>query len=250
MATDDRTDEARNSRVPVGRTGPRLAAIVRDVQARTDVAEATDEIVAAAMDLIDSATGAGITLVRGRHAVETAAATCDVVRASDRLQVELDEGPCLELARVEDQVYAGDVPQDDRWPRWAPRAAAELGIHSMLCTRLFTHENQIGALTIYSDQRYAFDADDKEVARLLAAHAAVAVASAREIEGLRVAVDRRTTIGKALGIVMAQYGLTDDQAMSVLRRLSSHHNQKLFDVAAVVVRELALPAEDPRTARP
>lgn len=251
MTTDDRTDRARmDPRAAVGRLGPRLAAIARDVQSRTDVTEATDEIIAAAMDLIDNATGAGITLVRGRHDVETAASTCDIVRTSDGLQHELGEGPCFELAPDNVQVYAGDLSQDDRWPTWAPRVAADAGIHSILCTQLFTHDNQLGALTVCSDQRYAFDADDQEVARLLAAYAAVAVASVREIEGLRVAVDRRTTIGKALGIVMAQYGLTDDQAMSVLRRLSSHQNQKLFEVAADVVRELALPAEGRQAPRP
>jgi GAF domain-containing protein len=52
-------------------------------------------------------------------------------------------------------------------------------VHSLLCTQLFTHESQVGALNIYSPQPDAFDEEDREVARLLAAHVAVAVAAAQ-----------------------------------------------------------------------
>jgi GAF domain-containing protein len=221
--------------------GTRLAMIARDVQSGQDVGQAVEEIAAAAVDLLPAATGAGVTLVHGRREVETAAATNDLVREGDRLQYELVEGPCLDAAWEQEQVYAGDLATDERWPTWAPRVVAELGVHSLLSAQLFTHENHHGALNIYSTERHAFDAEDRDVARLLAAHAAVAVASAQEVASLKVAVDRRTTIGKALGIIMATYGLDDDQAMAVLRRLSSQQNRKLYDLAVEVIDGMKLP---------
>jgi GAF domain-containing protein len=221
----------------------RLGAVVRAVQSRADVPQAADEIVSAARDLIPNCFGAGLTLVSRGHSIESVGVSDDVVREGDALQYELGEGPCLDAAWEEEQVYSDDIRRDERWPRWAPRIA-ELGVGSMLCTRLFTNDDHLGALNLYGDQAYGFDEEDAEIARLLAAHAAVAVAAAQEIATLRVAVDRRTTIGKALGIIMARYGLDDDKAMSVLRRLSSHQNRKLYDIAVDVVREVRIPTED------
>jgi GAF domain-containing protein len=217
--------------------GDRLARIARDVQSGDDVAQAADEICVAATELLTNAAGAGVTLVHRRRQVTTAAATAELVREGDRLQYELEEGPCLDAAWEEEQVYAGDLAHEDRWPTWAPRVAEDLGVRSMLCTQLFTNEDQLGALNIYSENQYAFDAEDRDTARLLGAHAAVAVAAAQEIENLKIAVDRRTTIGKALGILMARYGVDDDRAMAVLRRLSSHQNVKLYDLAVDIVAD-------------
>jgi GAF domain-containing protein len=223
--------------------GHRLAAIARDVQSRADVPEAADEIVGAARELITHCSGAGITLVLRGRSVESAAVSDEVVRDGDALQYTLGEGPCLDAAWEQEQVYSADILRDERWPSWAPRVA-ELGVGSMLCTRLFTNENQLGALNLYGEKPNAFDEEDLEMTRLLAAHAAVAVASAQQIETLKVAVDRRTTIGKALGIIMARYGLDDDKAMAVMRRLSSHQNRKLYDIAMQVVHEVRIPMED------
>lgn len=215
------------------------------MQSGLGVGQAAEEISTAAVDLMPGASGAGITLVHRRQPLRTAAATSDLVRRGDQLQYDLMQGPCLDAAWEEDQVYVSDLDQDRRWPDWGPKVSRELGVKSMLCTQLFSNDDQLGALNIYAEQPHAFDAEDREVALFLAAHAAVAIAAAQEIETLRVAVDRRTTIGKALGIIMARYGLDDDQAMATLRRLSSHHNRKLYDLALVVVRDVRLPQEAP-----
>jgi GAF domain-containing protein len=222
----------------------RLAMIARDIRADRSVAQTAEYVCAAAVDLIPKATGAGITLVRGRRELETVGATDDVVRAGDRLQYELGEGPCIEATWEDQLVHAPTLATDHRWPRWAPRVVAELGFESIVCVQLFTHEDQIGALNVYSRDPHAFAEEDRDVARLLAAHGAAAVAGARQIETLKVAVDRRTTVGKAVGIVMARYELDDVRAFDVLRRLSSHQNRKLHDVALEVIEHLRIP-EDP-----
>ena len=56
-----------------------------------------------------------------------------------------------------------------------------------------------------------------------------------EVEHLRLAVEHRTTIGKALGILMERYDLGDDQAFDYLRRLSQQSNRKLFEIANELV---------------
>lgn len=223
----------------------RMEQIAREVRSTDDVARAGDRISAAAADLLGGHAQAGITIAHERRRVESFGGTSDVVRAGDELQVELGEGPCLDAIWEQEQVVVGDLSADGRWPRWGPKMA-EQGVSSMLCTRLFTSEKQLGALNLYSTDPDAFDEEDQEVARVLAVHAAVIVSAAQEVEGLQFAIDRRTTIGKALGIVMVIYDVDEDRAFTVLQRLSSYENRKLFDVARDVVAARSLPRPQPK----
>jgi GAF domain-containing protein len=223
-----------------------MAQIVREVRSGEDVAQAGDRICAAAVDLLDGHAAAGISIAHRGRRVENVGATAELVRRGDELQVELGEGPCLDAMWEQEQVLADDLARDDRWPRWAPKMVDDFGVKSMLSTRLFTNEKQLGALNIYSTDLNAFDEEDQEVARLLAVHAAMAVAAAQQVEGLRYAVDRRTTIGKALGMIMVTYDLNDDRAFTVLQRLSQHENRKLVDIAQDVVSSGTLPNHPPQ----
>ena len=225
----------------VGDIGARLAQIAREVQSGDDVAQAGDRMCAAAVDLLGGQAEAGISIAHRGRRVENLGATAEVVRRGDELQAELGEGPCLDAVWDQEQVVASDLAREDRWPRWGPKMAEDVGVRSMLCTQLFTNEKQLGALNIYSTEPDAFDQEDQEVARLLAVHAAMAVAAAQQVEGLTFAVDRRTTIGKALGMVMVKYDLDDERAFTVLQRISSHENRKLFDVAQEIVQGRGLP---------
>jgi hypothetical protein len=63
----------------------------------------------------------------------------------------------------------------------------------------------------------------------------------RLIEQLTRAVERRTTIGKALGILMERLAIRDDQAFVYLARCSQQQDRKLYDVAAELVETRRLP---------
>ncbi len=58
-----------------------------------------------------------------------------------------------------------------------------------------------------------------------------------EVEGLRRALETRTTIGQAVGIVMTQRSMTAEEAFAHLVELSSHSNTKLRDIAATIVSQ-------------
>ncbi|WP_256841325.1 GAF and ANTAR domain-containing protein [Ornithinimicrobium cryptoxanthini] len=213
----------------------RMAYFAREVRVGDDVEQAADRICEAAVDLLGGQAQAGITIAHRERQVESIGATAELVRRGDELQAELGQGPCLDAAWDQEQVVVDDLAREARWPRWGPRMVQDFGVKSMLCTQLFTNEKQLGALNIYSTELVAFDEEAQEVARLLAVHAAMAIAQAQQVEGLRFANDRRTTIGKALGIVMVTYDLDDAKAFDVLRRLSSHENRKLFDLAQDII---------------
>ena len=70
---------------------------------------------------------------------------------------------------------------------------------------------------------------------------AVAIAAATQVEQLGDALDTRTLIGQATGLLMATYDLPADAAFAALARTSQTTNTKLRDLAAEVVRTRRLP---------
>lgn len=107
---------------------------------------------------------------------------------------------------------------------------------SMLAFRLFAEEETMGALNLFSYERHAFGDDATDVGLVFAAHAAVAIAGARQHEQLEQALVSRDVIGQAKGIIMERNGITDDEAFQRLKRASQRVNLKLADVAATVAR--------------
>ncbi|MES9619433.1 GAF and ANTAR domain-containing protein, partial [Streptomyces tuirus] len=211
-----------------------MALLARRLLKQDSVQQTLDEIAASAVQLVDGCDAAGILAVRKGRAV-TLASYGDMVEESDRRQGELGEGPCFDLARRaadDDRLFRivdMTQPQPD-WPRYA-EAARELGIGSMTGVLLYTHDEDFGALNLYSRRPGTFTEDIATAGWLLASHAAVALADARTIDQLEHALETRHAIGEAMGILMERHGMSDEEAFSVLRKISQHHNIKLRDVA-------------------
>ena len=208
-----------------------IAAAAREMEGETDPGATMDTAVALALDLVPHAEHAGISLIHRNGRIDTPATSSDVVSRVDQLQLEHNEGPCLDAIRESEVVRSPSVADDDRWPRWGQHVAKETEVRSMLCFRLFTHEDRLGALNLYSGRTDAFDEDDVEHGLAIAAHAAIAVAAAQEIAHLRAAVDSRTIIGQAQGMFMERYGLEAGRAFALLVRLSQESNRRLREIA-------------------
>jgi ANTAR domain len=65
--------------------------------------------------------------------------------------------------------------------------------------------------------------------------AAVVLTHQSQVEHLRIALSTNRQIGTALGILMAGYKLTDDQAFDLLRRVSQQRHRKIHDLALDVI---------------
>ena len=193
------------------------------------------------VQLVRGAHEAGITVARRGGRIATPAATDELVVRVEALQQEHQQGPCLDALRKQEVVRSGDISRDERWPEWGPRVAGETPIRSMLCLRLFTNDDVVGGLNLYSYTVDAFDEEDVEDGMLLAAQASVAIAAAREIEQLQFAVDGRTVIGQAQGILMERFGIDSSQAFAVLARVSQARNVKVRQVAEQLVLTRQLP---------
>lgn len=184
--------------------------------------------------LVLDADDAGVLRTHTRSRIETPAATSAVVNQAHALQVEFDEGPCLDAIEGRATYVTNDVRNDPRWPRWGP-AAADIGVLSAVGVRLATRERGYGSLNIYAQRTGAFTDRDAEVAEMLAAHATAAFAATHELEGLQTALDSRSIIGQAQGILMQKFDIDSEAAFEFLKRISQHENRKLVTLAEAIV---------------
>jgi GAF domain-containing protein len=140
-------------------------------------------------------------------------------------------------------VVCGDLATDDRGPAFTVRAVDEAGVRSLLSNRLFVRDGTVAALTICAERPGAFDERAVAVAGVFAAHAAMAVQAADErarVDNLEIALRNSRRIGTAVGILMHQHHVDEQEAFELLRQHSQHSNRKLADIAAEVVYTGAL----------
>lgn len=217
-----------------------LAESLADVEG---VTETIDQIVSFAVEAIDTTYG-GITLVKsGGRAYSTVGATHQSVIEADRIQYELRQGPCVDAAQDSKIVVSSYLATDERWPEWGPKASA-LGFNSVLSAELHARGRRIGALNLYGTSEATFSPEDIALAALFARQGALALGYARSEEGLREALETRTVIGQAQGLLMERFEIDPDRAFATLRRYSQHHNIKLKALCRQLVETRALPAQD------
>lgn len=215
----------------------RLAQIARQLRvAGEDQTSAMQRIAQAAVEAIEGAEYASVTLVSARGLLTTPVAVGDLARQCDSVQQQLGQGPCLDAAAgTETVVWVDDMATETRWPEFA-RAAASLGIAAMVCFTLFVSEDgSFGALNVHSTTPGSFDAQARSLGELFAAHAAVEMASVYENDQIRTALTTRDTIGQAKGMLMQRYAIDDSQAFQLLARMSQERNIKLAVIAQYVI---------------
>jgi GAF domain-containing protein len=183
----------------------------------------------------------GITLLRNRTA-GTVASSGERAKALDEIQYGFGDGPCLRACREGVIVHVPDFELDTQFPDYND-AVLRNGIRSVLAVPFdLPGDNARAGLNLYSDKPNAFDAAAVEnavsyvrqaskglrLAILLAQHTDTA-------SNLKAAMESRTIIDTAVGIIIAQNRCSQDQAIALIKSASSNRNMKLRDVAAAIV---------------
>lgn len=219
-----------------------LASLADSLADIEGVTETIDQIVSFAVQEIDTTYG-GITLIKsGGRTYQTVGATHQSVIEADRIQYELRQGPCVDAAADSKIVVSSYLATDDRWPNWGPKASA-LGFNSVLSAELHARGRRIGALNLYGTEESTFTPEDIALAALFARQGALALGYARSEQGLREALETRTVIGQAQGLLMERFEIDADRAFATLRRFSQHHNLKLKALCHQLVETRALPQQ-------
>lgn len=222
-----------------------LSETVRAMGAATTLPSTLQSAVDGALEMIEPAEHAGVSMIYENSRVDTPAATDGVARRGDELQYELGEGPCLQSIREQETVWSGDLTVERRWPRWSRRASDELGVRSMLCFQLFVTHDTLGALNLYSGRLNAFESEHRTTGLALAAHVAVALSSAQDAAVQNSAMLGASAIGQAQGILMQRYELLPSQAYLVMARAAQRDDSTLLRVAEKLIVGVAEPLDLP-----
>jgi len=173
----------------------------------------------------------------GGDLIKTLGATDPRAEIIDAIQYDTREGPCWVAATERRRlVVTADTSKDDRWPEFSRRTASEVGVVSMMACRLVTGTppRALGALNYYGAVPDAFSEDDQHLAILLAAVTSVVLDAAERQAQLTEALETRSLIGQAMGILMAQSDVTAEVAFDQLRSASQRMNMKLRDLAQAI----------------
>ena len=185
--------------------------------------------------------GAGVMLEDEQGSLRFVAASDDLVRSIESLQIELGEGPCMQAYRTGRQVRVNDLSSDGQFPRFSPRAldAGMAAVHSF---PLVADEEVVGALNVYATNPYALDEPGGEAGQLLADIATTYILNARTLSEshklagqLQRALDSRVVIEQAKGKLSEQLEIPVTEAFEVMRRHARSNGRKLHDVAVEVV---------------
>lgn len=221
-----------------------IARLARHIHGSSERSVSPDAVLQtvteSAVSLVPGVDHAGVSLVRKRRKgelpeLESKAPTSNAARQFDDLQHSHGVGPCLEAIWKHETVMINDLAHEDRWPAFTAAILEQTPVRSSLAMRLFTTDDELGALNLYSEVAGAFDDDIADIAAALAAHAAIALSSARRGEQFRSALASRDSIGQAKGMIMERYRTDALHAFDILRKLSQEANIPLAEVARKII---------------
>ena len=169
--------------------------------------------------------------------IATYGTTDERINPVDQAQYDSGKGPCIDAATGGEVQYFDGTSVEPRWRQFAEVAAAH-DVYSVFSFPLKLDDVVIGAINLYSTERDALRPGHREEGLLFAAQAAIAVANARayldkelQVSQLEEGLETRTMIGQATGLLMAQEGLTSQEAFQKLVAVSQNANIKLRDIA-------------------
>ncbi|GER22987.1 RNA-binding protein [Zafaria cholistanensis] len=225
----------------------RIAAALQErILASEDVADFLAEL---ARHAADTLSGAGsevycsVTLLRDKNRISSAGSG-EQSLYMDETQYKCGGGPCLYAAQTHVLI---DVPEVDKEPRWRSYLdlVRDTGVKAILGVPFNLEGNATGALNLYATRAHAFDNSAPLIA-LYAEQASLSLRLALRMgelaemkEHLAAAMESRTAIDIAIGILMAENRCDQEQAFSILRRASSNRNAKIRDLAAEIAGSVA-----------
>jgi GAF domain-containing protein len=213
-----------------------LDTFVNPFERSEDVAETLEIVTSSAVVALPGIDVAGVSVLTSDGTLETLAASDPVVTRADAAQQQAGEGPLYADEENDGRLVVDDVAADTRWPTYGP-LLADLGLRSLIATRLRVAGKHRAVLALYGRRTQDVSGAVPGLVEVFAAHAGLAIDHAEAVEQLSEALRSRKIIGQALGLVMGQYDMGEEQAFAYLRRVSQDRNVKLRDVCAHLVAD-------------
>ncbi len=184
---------------------------------------------------------AGLMLGSADGDLRVIASSSEAMRILELLEIQAEEGPCVECYRTGEPAVGASIGEmDRRWPQFGPKAA-EAGFRSVYALPMRLRGHTIGALNMFRVDERPMLETDVVAAQALADVATIAILQNRAAsdaqmvnEQLTQALNTRIVIEQAKGVVAERAELDMDQAFARMRRHARNHNLRLADVAGAI----------------
>lgn len=234
------------SRLPVDReraASDAFVALADTMVAEYDAIDLLDRLIGFCVELLP-ADAAGIVLGDARRELRVVAASSEAAELMELLQLQSDEGPCLDCFQTAAPVSIADLADAaDRWPRFVAAVAARGQFRAVHALPLRLRGQAIGALNLFDHEPGSLPDSDLALGQALADVATIGILQERAIrraevvnEQLQMALTSRVTIEQAKGVLSQHFGDNVEEAFDRLRRYARSRSEKLALVAGQVVR--------------
>lgn len=185
-------------------------------------------------------TGAAVSTVGEVLGSETLSATDDMALRLDELQFDLGDGPCWEALRTVAAVIEPDFRNRavQRWPMFGAAADRD-AVASMFAFPMTVGELKMGAVDLYSSERMTLTPAEctqaTAMAEVIGRHILRDALSHFADDEARAGTFSRRTVHQATGIVLAQLGLSPDDALLMIQARAYSTGARVMEVAQAVV---------------
>jgi transcriptional regulator with GAF, ATPase, and Fis domain len=185
---------------------------------------------------------AGLLLTDQRGALQLVAASSEQTRLLESLQLQTDQGPCVNCFRTGRPVEVADLAAvTDRWPGFV-EAARRTGFAAVHALPMRLRTEVIGALNLFGTEARPLGRDTVRLGQALADVATIGLLQARAIrqrdtlaEQLQTALNSRVLIEQAKGVIAERRRIDMNESFALLRRSARTRNRRLSDLARAVV---------------
>jgi GAF domain-containing protein len=204
--------------------------------------DGVDEALGVALDVVRTTIGGEphVSLTvrpRDGRGPSTRGATDPVARQLDEWQYEHGQGPCVTADREAAVCAVDDLEQSELFDEFAIAALA-IGVRGAASFPLLVRNKSIGSLNLFYRDRGMVDQDivrhGQQLAKTVAPLLANFLTHQRTVtltNQLEEALEGRSVIERAKGLLMGQLGVNAQQAFELLSTQSQHENRKLRMVA-------------------
>lgn len=215
-----------------------------------DIIDLLYRLIGFSVDLLAADAG-GILLADASRRLRVVAASSEDAQLMELLQLQSDEGPCLDCFHGARPVHVTDLTEAaDRWPVFVAALSRRVPFRAVYALPLRLRGESIGAMNLFHRVPGSLPDADLALGQALTDVATIGILSERAIhrgevltEQLQTALTSRVIIEQAKGVLAHHSGLGMDQAFNRLRGYARSHNQRLSDVARRLIEKELDPAQ-------
>ena len=217
-----------------------------------DIIDLLDQLIAHSVTLL-AADAAGIMLGDPHQQLRVVAASSEDAELMELLQLQNEQGPCMDCYRTSAPVSVPDLADATQWPAFTAAVMEAGPFRSVHALPLRLRGEAIGALNLFHRTPGPLPPADLALGQALADVATIGILQERAIrrgevlnEQLQTALTSRVVVEQAKGVLAQHHGLTMDAAFDQLRRYARAHSLRLANVA----RQLTTRRLNPATITP